>query len=1029
VDIKNDQLFISCWSPGCKHKKINDKIARSELKKLFDGVGIGADKEANDGSAGCSDSQSFSEPNTSVDAELQIEADILQQQAHEEQQLLSGPTRMPTEPRNGAGHAHPAPPELANFGMPLRQEAGVRTWNGRYLLPQSLNASEAEQQMKELMAHARLGIRSPMDTAKSSAFIMYIGKMRQLFPSLRVLLVSSRMTLAESLKLRLTKAGIRAVSYRDCDSAQLRKEQVVIVQLDSLCKLERADPYQIVLLDESESTLFHFHASTLKRRNDVWQTLRRTIEQATQLILLDASLGCRSQDFLRDIVPKGRSVPAFAKFLQDNDAGAGGPRPHSEVRIWVNECRTDEKKYTVHRSQDTWHVVVHDLLTHGKKIAIASNVCRKAKELYHEIRSAYPNIRVLLIESGSDQQDKMADCNTKWVEYDVVIYTPTIGAGVDFNPPSAHFDTVMAWGSGSSNPAREFLQMVGRVRKVKDGNVHLHFDVAGPDRSSVACTRESILAEMNHCWDTLNHNSLMDPAMRQQLVDDNGTAYAKFHEPFYRDLYIHNQLEERRSQQGLFASFVLQAIKNNLVSEKGGSITEVSAEVSIESKQIAAQRRQAAEEAQSANECLQMAATQFASLSEQNASMERANKQQSTAVDKTLAQRQHIVHTYNLQEVKMVKDVPPMQPEADRADDKEVDSKPEQAHREDGAAGLPSTVHLEAHLVRASSASEVSAEVVPLGAEHADAAASSFTATFAAFIREHRETAQFQLFCRANEPLTVLWNRWKRKTMNCPGEPAMQLPEWNQFETVRLLKGLLRVACFMSEQRAEPIVRSREALQPAAVDPRWKFEEEGDLCCLSTVDTIVAERSIADPAATQWLHDNAKWIQSKFGCALRPPYAVTDVIRALRAALKHVGIPLTSAGKKTIPDVNGGPVRTVSSWTLASPSRDSMLELAFSASHRYRPAYDKPDWDVAATLQMCQPAFRWQLLTGVERPADWRAVGAGNDGNAHEKSKRKRNRKSKDDTSRNVCSRSAAPTVGPMRAALREQEEDSAYRE
>jgi hypothetical protein len=170
----------------------------------------------------------------------------------------------------------------------------------------------------------------------------------------------------------------------------------------------------------------------------------------------------------------------------------------------------------------------------------------------------------------------------------------------------------------------------------------------------------------------------------------------------------------------------------------------------------------------------------------------------------------------------------------------------------------------------------------------------------------------------------------------------------------------------------------------------WKFEEEGDLCCLSTVDTIIVERSIAEPEATQWLHDNTKWIQSKFGCALRPPYAVTDVIRALRAALKHVGIPLTIASKKTIPDVNGGPVRTVSSWTLASPSRDSMLELAFSASHRYRPAYDKPDWDVAATLQMCQPAFRWQLLTGVERPADWRAVGAGNDGNTQEKAEQEK---------------------------------------
>jgi hypothetical protein len=126
---------------------------------------------------------------------------------------------------------------------------------------------------------------------------------------------------------------------------------VGIVQLDSLCKLEGVNPYQIVLVDECESALFHFHAKTLKRRNDVWQTLRRTIEQATQLIVLDASLGCRSQDFLRDIVPKGRSVPAFAKFLRDNRDNAGDPVEHSAVRIWVNECRTDDKQYIVHSSR------------------------------------------------------------------------------------------------------------------------------------------------------------------------------------------------------------------------------------------------------------------------------------------------------------------------------------------------------------------------------------------------------------------------------------------------------------------------------------------------------------------------------------------------------------------------------------------------------------------------------------------------------------------------------------------------------
>jgi hypothetical protein len=188
-------------------------------------------------------------------------------------------------------------------------------------------------------------------------------------------------------------------------------------------------------------------------------------------------------------------------------------------------------------------------------------------------------------------------------------------------------------------------------------------------------------------------------------------------------------------------------------------------------------------------------------------------------MDQLMLQRQHIVRTYNLQEVRMVKKAPTvLQGAAGQAGKMEAQKIQEEPD------SLSLSTHSEAHLVRASSASAVSTEAIPREVEHADAAASLFTATFAAFIREHEETAQFHLFRKANEPLTVLWNRWKSKAISCPGETAMQLPEWDQFETVRLLKGLLRVASFMSEHRAEPI--SRGHVQSAAdADRMWKFEE------------------------------------------------------------------------------------------------------------------------------------------------------------------------------------------------------------
>jgi len=251
----------------------------------------------------------------------------------------------------------------------------------------------------------------------------------------------------------------------------------------------------------------------------------------------------------------------------------------------------------------------------------------------------------------------------------------------------------------------------------------------------------------------------------------------------------------------------------------------------------------------------------------------------------------------------------------------------------------------------------------------------------------------------------------------------MQLLEWDHFETTRLLKGLLRVASFMHEPLEAPVQSDLQHDADAA--HKWKFEDAGDLCCLVTVDTEIVKRSVAEPEATGWLYDNSEWIQSRFGCALNRPYTVADVIRALRAALTRVGIPLVPCGKKTIADSNGGAVRTVTSWTLVSPRRDSMLELAYSDSRRHRPEYSMSDWNVAATLNACPFAFRWHILTGVERPADWPPVDlAGDDQSEGMDKKKKRKRKSKNDIARAVCPRpdEHSTAAGSSRREKQDQE-------
>jgi len=727
------------------------------------------------------------------------------------------------------------------------------------------------------------------------------------------------------------------------------------------------------------------------------------VERATQLIMLDASLGCRSQDLLQKLVPSGCTTPAFAMMLQACHEQLSCADEQG-VRIWNNTRRTDNKAYHMHATAASFHAQMHELLGRGKKLAIVSNICKKAKALHCEIAFAYPHLKVLLLTSESGQEDKLADCNVKWLEYDVLIYSPTIGAGVDFNPPSGpHFDAVFAWGGSGSNPAREFLQMVGRVRKVKDREVHMHLSGRARDVISTV-TRESILEEIDHSWDTANHNSQLDPAMRQlqphlpgdEKPHDIGRRGAfKFHEPIYLDLYLHNRLEEARSREGWFDDFIRHAIADNLDSEQGGCIIEVSADhLDKETKLAVNKARLESAEQQAQQECELMARDTFRSNSEAAASQQRTQAQQGTERDKRMAKKHFIIQTYNLQAVQMVVDTDVLS-ESLRHGAEQQDQSPQPGFdtsicsvHEEG----PVYVAREAeHSVDDTSLAQIqqlpqskwAASVVVGPGSAADGAADqpdpsatagrAHAATLADFIRNHGDfTSQFKLFCKANGLVAELHQLWVNKIATCPRELHIQLQEYEDFECSRLLKGLLRVMGFTQEC---PVSRQPAQVPSASaadrVNQMFQWEDGGDLCCMDSVDTDIVERSCSEPDACDWLDRNAQKILTRFRCKIERPRQVADVVRTVRAALKTVGLTLSTGNKRQVPREDGPP-RTVTSWTLVSPQRDSLLELAYSDSKRFRPHWAcSSGWNVAASLDILQPAFRWQSLTGVNRPEHW----------------------------------------------------------
>mgnify|MGYP001617850001 CR=1 FL=1 len=68
--------------------------------------------------------------------------------------------------------------------------------------------------------------------------------------------------------------------------------------------------------------------------------------------------------------------------------------------------------------------------------------------------------------TDDQQKELLSNVNEVWTEYQVVTYSPTIEAGLDFNKP--HFHKMYCFLSNGSCSPRSFMQMIGRIRILDD---------------------------------------------------------------------------------------------------------------------------------------------------------------------------------------------------------------------------------------------------------------------------------------------------------------------------------------------------------------------------------------------------------------------------------------------------------------------------------------------------------------------------------------------------------------------------------
>ena len=265
----------------------------------------------------------------------------------------------------------------------------------------------------------------------------------------KIIVISFRRTFTAEIKRRFGYF----VSYADIRDHDIDIDiyNYLIIQVESLHRLHVPDwndlDNTLVIMDESESILSQFSAPTFRNLMDCFSTFKNLLKTASNVIAMDANMSDRTY----------RTLDKY--------------RPNS-IYYHNNTYKrfTDHTCYLTHDKDELTAHMTKSVIE-GKKIVVSTNSCKYAKAIGEKLSGVVPTgkNKVLVLCGDSDEtkrQQIFANVNDELVKYDVVIYTPTLTAGVSFE--KVHFDLMYCYYTDMSCDGLIGDQMMGRIRNIGD---------------------------------------------------------------------------------------------------------------------------------------------------------------------------------------------------------------------------------------------------------------------------------------------------------------------------------------------------------------------------------------------------------------------------------------------------------------------------------------------------------------------------------------------------------------------------------
>ena len=262
-------------------------------------------------------------------------------------------------------------------------------------------------------------------------------------------------------------------NYMDIKNHVIHDDKVIVC-LDSIGRVAHKT-FDYVIIDEATSVFMHFSSEHMKQTSNICVYTDALIHKAKYVYMLDA---CIDNTIVHEVVSHICQTKNITPYYIKNTY----VRPTNRAcDIFVDYKDSDKMKTTDIKSCFKISAIkkVERLVHNKKKVVVVSSTKSFAEQVHIHLQNTFgDNINMTIFTSDTE---KIGSHNLDCFEYtcmatDVLIYSPTITAGVSFELPQ--FDQLVAFVDNAfyAPSVDTVLQQLFRIRELNDGKMSIYLN-------------------------------------------------------------------------------------------------------------------------------------------------------------------------------------------------------------------------------------------------------------------------------------------------------------------------------------------------------------------------------------------------------------------------------------------------------------------------------------------------------------------------------------------------------------------------